>query len=60
MEHELELLIDDKTKKLIFRCDATDIKRLKQIALDNDTTLNALLLEGVRYILNKYENNKKK
>jgi hypothetical protein len=22
-------------------------KRLKQIALDNDTTLNALLLEGV-------------
>jgi len=31
-----------------------------QIALDNDTILNALLLEGVRYILNKYENNKKK
>ena len=28
MEQELELLIDDKTKKMIFRCDATDIKRL--------------------------------
>ena len=58
MEQELELLIDDKIKKLIFRCDASNVKRLKQIALDNDTTLNALLLEGVRYILNKYENKK--
>ena len=59
MEQELELLVDDKIKKLIFRCDASNVKRLKQIALDNDTTLNALLLEGVRYILNKYENKKK-
>ena len=59
MEQELELLVDDKIKKLIFRCDASNVKRLKQIALDNDTTLNALLLEGVRYILNKYEKKKK-
>jgi hypothetical protein len=59
MEKELELLVDNKIKKLIFRCDASNVKRLKQIALDNDTTLNALLLEGVRYILNKYENKKK-
>ena len=59
MEKELELLVDDKIKKLIFRCDASNVKRLKQIALDNETTLNALLLEGVRYILNKYENKKK-
>lgn len=59
MEKELELLVDNKIKKLIFRCDASNVKRLKQIALDNETTLNALLLEGVRYILNKYENKKK-
>ena len=59
MEKELELLVDNKIKKLIFRCDASNVKRLEQIALDNDTTLNALLLEGVRYILNKYENKKK-
>ena len=59
MEKELELLVDNKIKKLIFRCDASNVKRLKQIALDNETTLNALILEGVRYILNKYENKKK-
>jgi|SoiMethySBSTD1v2_1073268.scaffolds.fasta_scaffold932592_1 hypothetical protein len=59
MEQELKLLINDKTKKLIFHCDAVDIKRLKQIALHNEFTPNALLLEGVRYILSKYENKKK-
>jgi len=59
MKQDLEILIDANSKKLVFRCDAPDIKRLKQIALDNDTTLNALLLEGVRYILHKYESKKK-
>ena len=55
MKQNLILLIDANSKKLVFRCDAHDIKRLKQIALDNDTTLNALLLEGMQYILQKYE-----
>jgi hypothetical protein len=60
MKQNLELLIDANSKKLVFRCDAPDIKRLKQIALDNDTTLNALLLEGMQYILQKYEGKHKK
>jgi hypothetical protein len=36
--------------------DSYDVKRLKQIALNNNTTtiLSALLLEGVMDILNKY------
>jgi len=55
MLQEIEILTDDTLKKLIFRCEASDVKRLKQIALDHDTTLNALLLEGVSYILKKYE-----
>ena len=45
-------------KKVIFRCEATEVKRLKRIALENDMTLNALLLEGVRYIFKKYEEKK--
>ena len=60
MKQNLELLIDANSKKLVFRCDAPDIKRLKRIALDNDTTLNALLLEGVNYILRKYEGKSQK
>lgn len=60
MKQELELVVDDNIKKLIFRCEASEVKRLKQIALDNDTTLNALLLEGLIYILNKYEHKSKK
>jgi hypothetical protein len=52
-------LTDRSSKKLVFRCDAPDIKRLKQVALDNDMTLNALLLEGVKLVLQKYENKKK-
>jgi len=31
MEQELELLVDDKTKKLIFLCDAIDVTSLKQL-----------------------------
>ncbi len=60
MKQELEIVVDDNLKKLIFRCEASEVKRLKQIALDNDTTLNALLLEGLMYILNKYEHKSKK
>jgi hypothetical protein len=55
-EIRIKIVTDRSSKKLVFRCDIPGIKKLKQIALDNDTTLNALLLEGVRYILNKYEN----
>jgi len=50
---------DRGSKKLVFRCDPPEIKRLKQIALDNDTTLNALLIEGVNLVLQKYEKGKK-
>jgi len=60
MKQELEILEDGNLKKLIFRCEASEVKRLKQIALDNDMTLNALLLEGVQHILDKYENKKAK
>ena len=58
-EIRIKIVTDRSSKKLVFRCDIPDIKKLKQITLDNDTTLNALLLEGIRYILNKYENKKK-
>jgi len=51
---------DRSSKKLVFRCDPPEIKRLKQIALDNDTTLNALLIEGVNLVLEKYEGKGKK
>ena len=36
--------------------DSYDVKRLKQIALNNNTTtiLTAVLLEGIMDILNKY------
>lgn len=60
MRQELEILTDRSSKKLVFRCDPPDIKRLKQVALDNDMTLNALLLEGVKLVLEKYENKKAK
>lgn len=55
MLQEMEILTEDTLKKLIFMCEAADVKRLKQITLDNDTTLNVLLLEGVSYILKKYK-----
>ena len=60
MRQELEILTDRSSKKLVFRCDPPDIKRLKQVALDNDMTLNALLLEGVKFVLDKYESKKAK
>ena len=60
MKQELELMTDRSSKKLVFRCDAPDIKKLKQIALDNDMTLNALLIEGVKLIFQKYEGKNKK
>ena len=61
MSQDLEILEDGTNlKKLIFRCEASDVKRLKHIAADYDLTLNALLLEGVRYVLNKYEGKSKK
>lgn len=56
MNQDLEILEDESNlKKLIFRCEASEVKRLKHIAAEHDLTLNALLLEGMRYILNKYE-----
>lgn len=61
MKLDLEILEDDSNlKKLIFRCEASEVKRLKRIALETDSTLNALLVEGVKYILNKYEGKNKK
>jgi len=36
------------------------IKRLKQIAMDHDMTLNALLIEGVNLVIQKYEGKFKK
>lgn len=36
------------------------LKRLKQIALDHDMTLNALLIEGVNLVIQKYEGKFKK
>ena len=59
MRQDLEVLTDRNSKKLVFRCDTPDIRRLKQIALDNETTLNALLIEGVKDLLKKYEVSKK-
>jgi predicted HicB family RNase H-like nuclease len=55
-----DILTDRNSKKMVFRIDPPDIKRLKQIALDNDMTLNALLLEGVKHIFQKYETKIKK
>jgi hypothetical protein len=36
------------------------LKMLKQIALDRDMTLNALLIEGVNLVIQKYEGKFKK
>lgn len=58
MKQESYLLTGRSSKKLVFRCDDSDIKRLKQIALDHNTTLNALLIEGVKLIFQKYEKKK--
>ena len=60
MHHELKTVTDRSSKKLVFRCDPPEIKRLKQIALDHDMTLNALLIEGVNLVLQKYEAKGKK
>jgi Antitoxin-like ribbon-helix-helix len=60
MRQELKSVTDRTSKKLVFRCDPPEIKRLKQIALDNDMTLNALLIEGVNLVLQKYESKTKK
>mgnify|MGYP003586158887 FL=1 len=59
MHLDLETVTDRSSKKLVFRCDPPEIKRLKQIALDHDMTLNALLIEGVNLVLQKYEGKKK-
>jgi len=42
-------------KAVTFRLDPSLIKRLKYIALDQDRTLTDLLLEGIDYLLKKYE-----
>lgn len=60
MHQDLETVTDRSSKKLVFRCDPPEIKRLKQIALDHDMTLNALLIEGVNLVLQKYEAKSKK
>lgn len=60
MRQDLETVTDRSSKKLVFRCDPPEIKKLKQIALDNDMTLNALLIEGVNLVLQKYEAKGKK
>lgn len=60
MRQDLETVTNRSSKKLVFRCDPPEIKKLKQIALDNDMTLNALLIEGVNLVLQKYEAKSKK
>jgi hypothetical protein len=49
------------TKKAVtFRIDANLVKKLKYLALDHDKTLTDLFLEGIQYILKKYEKKPKK
>lgn len=50
MNQELEILED---RKVIFRCDPVRVKQLKQIALDEDITLNSILLEAVDLVIEK-------
>ena len=42
-------------KAVTFRIDPTIIKKLKFVALEHDRTLTDVLLEGIEYLLKKYE-----
>ena len=42
-------------KAVTFRINPTIIKKLKFVALENDRTLTDILLEGIEYLLKKYE-----
>lgn len=56
MNQELELLTPTTgSKKVVFRLDADKIKDIKRIALEKETTLNDLFVEGVDCVLKKYK-----
>jgi hypothetical protein len=41
-------------KKVVFRLDTNKIKNIKRTALEKETTLNDLFVEGVDYAIKKY------
>jgi hypothetical protein len=47
-------------KAVTFRIEPSIIKKLKILAVEQDKTLTDLLLEGIEYILKKYEKPPKK
>lgn len=51
MNEELEVL---EQKKVVFRLDTDKIKNIKRIALEKETTLNDLFVEGVDCVIKKY------
>jgi NRPS condensation-like uncharacterized protein len=47
-------------KQTSFRIDPDTLKKIKFLALEQDTTLNDLLLEAIQDLLKKYEKTRNK
>ncbi len=48
-------LVEEGEKKVIFRLDTKKIKDIKRIAVEKETTLNDLFVEGIDCVIEKYK-----